>query len=111
MQVFATNKSYTLFESLLTMTNMNEEQIEKASYIASLITKRMQEIITADEQQSLDEWLNQNGENYLLYEELLNDMNESLEEFQQYDTQGAFKKLVTKLAAIKKINPVNISRA
>lgn len=111
MQVFATNKSPTLFESLITTTIMNEEQVEKASYIASLISKRMQETITANEQQLLDEWLNHNGENYLLYEELLHDMNESLEEFQQYDTQGALKKLVAKLAAIKKINPANISHA
>lgn len=94
---------------IINWITMNEEQIEKASHIASLITKRIQQTISNTEQAELQEWLNKSGDNYLLYDDLMTTMNESLEEYQQYDTRQAFKKLVTKLSVINKINPANIA--
>jgi transmembrane sensor len=78
---------------------MNEQQIEKVSHIASLIVGDMQNKLTADERQELDAWLQEHGDNYLLYEELMDEdkLGNDLNELYTYDHNLAYESLAQKL--------------
>ena len=45
---------------------MNEQQVGKASRIASLIVGNMQDNLTNDERHELNAWLQEDGDNFLL---------------------------------------------
>lgn len=78
---------------------MNEQHIEKASYIASLILEDLKDGLTPTERQELDTWLQENDDNYKLYEELMDQdmlMND-LNEMKTYDHQVAYEKLSQKI--------------
>jgi transmembrane sensor len=80
---------------------MNEQQIEKASHIASLIVGDMQNKLSTDERQELNAWLQENGDNYLLYEELMDEekLGNDLNELHNYDHTQAYEKLSQKIFA------------
>jgi transmembrane sensor len=74
---------------------MDEQQVTKASHIASLIVKRMQGSLTEQESQQLQEWIAESGEHYLLYEELMNEetLGHDLDELHAINTEAALQKL------------------
>lgn len=74
---------------------MKENQVERASRIASLIVKRMEESLSPQEQAELEVWLREDSNNYLLYEELMDEkqLNEQLEELQSIDDESAYQRL------------------
>jgi ferric-dicitrate binding protein FerR (iron transport regulator) len=74
---------------------MNEQQTEKGFYIASLILGDMQNSLTATERQELEAWLQENGDNNKLYEDLMDQekLGSDLNELESYDPQLAFEKL------------------
>src|SRR5688572_4332605 len=74
---------------------MKEQQVERASRIASLIVKRMQESLSPQEQAELEEWLREDSENFLLYEELMDQhkLGADLEEMQSIDHEAAYQRL------------------
>ena len=74
---------------------MNEQQVGKASRIASLIVGNMQHNLTSEERQELDAWLKEGGENFLLYEELMDEekLGEALDEMHAIDQESAYAKL------------------
>ncbi|MBO9203975.1 MULTISPECIES: FecR family protein [Niastella] len=78
---------------------MNEQQIEKATYIASLILGNMQDKLTPTEQQELETWLQENGDNNKLYEDMLDQekLGNDLNELSSYDHQAAYEKLSQQL--------------
>lgn len=78
---------------------MNEQQIEKISHIASLIVGDMQDNLTTDERQELNAWLQENGDNYLLYEELMDQekLGTDLNELHKYDPSRAYERLTQKI--------------
>src|SRR3954469_1720691 len=78
---------------------MNEQQMEKGSHIASLIVGDMQDALTAGEGQELDAWLQENGDNFLLYEDLMDEdkLGVSLNELNTYDHQLAYEKIAQKI--------------
>lgn len=78
---------------------MNEQQVGKASRIATLIVGNMQDSLTTDEKQELNAWLQEDGENFLLYEELMDDdkLGEALDELHSIDPETAYEKLSQKL--------------
>ncbi|MCS3798819.1 FecR family protein [Niastella sp. OAS944] len=78
---------------------MNEQQIEKISHIASLIVGDMQDSLTTDERQELNAWLQENGDNYLLYEELMDQekLGTDLKELNKYDPSRAYERLTQKI--------------
>lgn len=78
---------------------MNEQQIEKISHIASLIVGDMQDKLTTDQRQELNSWLRENGDNYLLYEELMDQekLGDDLNELHKYDPNLAYEKLTQKI--------------
>ncbi|THU31151.1 DUF4974 domain-containing protein [Niastella caeni] len=78
---------------------MKEHQIEKASHIASLIVRDMQDKLTVDQRQELDTWLQEDGDNFLLYEDLMDEekLGYDLNELQTYDHNQAYEKLAQKL--------------
>lgn len=79
---------------------MNEQQIEKGSHIASLIVRNMQDKLTAGEQQELDAWLQEHGDNFLLYEELMDEdqLGNDLNELYTYDHKQAYERLAQRIA-------------
>src|SRR2546430_692611 len=79
---------------------MNEEHVGKASHIASLIIRRMQGKLTTEEWTELDAWVQENGENFLLYEELMDEdkLGEALHELNTINNDAAFEKLSQKLS-------------
>lgn len=74
---------------------MNEQQIERVSHIASLIVGEMQDKLTAGQRQELNGWLQENGDNYLLYEELMDQerLGNDLNELHKYTHTLAYEKL------------------
>lgn len=74
---------------------MKDQQVERASRIASLIVKRMQDSLSPQEQAELEAWLHEDSENYLLYEELMdeNKLGAGLEELQSIDHEAAYERL------------------
>lgn len=78
---------------------MNEQHIEKASYIATLILGDLKDRLTPAERQELETWLQENDDNYRLYEELtdqdklVNDLNE----LKTFDPQQAYERLSQKI--------------
>jgi ferric-dicitrate binding protein FerR (iron transport regulator) len=79
---------------------MNEQQVGKASHIASLIIRRMQNRLTDDEWTELETWLQEDGENYLLYEELMDEekLGAALDDLHTIDHNMAYEKLSQKLS-------------
>jgi ferric-dicitrate binding protein FerR (iron transport regulator) len=79
---------------------MNEHQIEKGSHIASLIVRNMQDKLTTDERQELDAWLLEHGDNFLLYEELMDEdkLGNDLNEMYTYDHNQAYERLAQRIA-------------
>jgi ferric-dicitrate binding protein FerR (iron transport regulator) len=78
---------------------MNEQQVGKASRIASLIVRNMQDNLTTDERHELNAWLQEDGENFLLYEELMDDdkLGEALDQLHAINAESAYEKLYQKL--------------
>jgi transmembrane sensor len=78
---------------------MDEQQIEKISHIASLIVGDMQDKLTTDERQELNAWLQENGDNYLLYEELMDQdkLGNDLNELHKYDPSLAYERVTQKI--------------
>lgn len=78
---------------------MNEQLVGKASHIATLIIRRMQNKLTDDEWTELETWLREDGENYLLYEELMDEqrLGQALDEQHAVDHTQAFEQLSQKL--------------
>jgi ferric-dicitrate binding protein FerR (iron transport regulator) len=78
---------------------MNEQHIEKASYIASLILQDLKDELTPTERLDLDAWLQENDNNPTLYEELMDQdtLVNDLNEMKSYDHQQAYEKLSLKL--------------
>lgn len=78
---------------------MNEQHIEKISHIASLIVGDMQDKLTSDQRQELNTWLQENGDNYLLYEELMDEekLGNDLNELHKYDPARAYEKVTQKI--------------
>lgn len=74
---------------------MKDQQVERASRIASLIVKRMQDSLSPQEQAELEAWLHEDSENYLLYEQLMdeNKLGADLEELQSIDHEAAYQRL------------------
>ncbi|OQP38716.1 hypothetical protein A4H97_18530 [Niastella yeongjuensis] len=74
---------------------MNEQQTEKGFYIASLILGDLQNRLNPTERQELETWLQENGDNYKLYEDLLDQekLGNDLNELQSYDPDAAFERL------------------
>ena len=74
---------------------MNEQQSEKGLHIVSLILGDLQNSLTPTERQELETWLQESGDNYKLYdhlmdqEKLVNDLNE----LSSYDPDLAFERL------------------
>ena len=79
----------------LNLQSMKEQQVERASRIASLIVKRMQDSLSPQEQAELEAWLHEDSENYLLYEEMMdeNNLGSQLEELQSVDHESAYQRL------------------
>ena len=73
---------------------MKENQVERASRIASLIVKRMQESLSEEEEAELEAWLREDSENYLLMEEMMdvNALSRQLEELQSIDHNQAYER-------------------
>jgi transmembrane sensor len=90
---------------------MNEQQVGKASHIASLIIRRMQNKLTDEEWAELETWLQEDGENYLLYEELIDQekLGAALNDLHAIDHDIAYERLSQKLslttAAPKRVYP------
>jgi ferric-dicitrate binding protein FerR (iron transport regulator) len=78
---------------------MNEQHIEKISHIASLIVGDMQDKLSTGQRQELNAWLQENGDNYLLYEELMDQekLGNDLNELHKYDHNLAYEKLSQRL--------------
>jgi transmembrane sensor len=78
---------------------MNEQHVEKISHIASLIVGDMQDNLTSDERQELNAWLQENGDNYLLYEQLMDQdkLGKDLNELHKYDRAEAYEKVTQKI--------------
>lgn len=74
---------------------MKDQQVERASRIASLIVKRMQDSLSPQEHAELEQWLSEDSENFLLYEELMdeNKLGAELEELQSIDHESAYQRL------------------
>ena len=91
---------------------MNEEQVKRASTIAALIMKHMQDRLTTKESEELESWLSESSENYLLFEELtnMNQLSDALKEFVLPDKDASLNRLYARLAIKKKASPLNIGR-
>jgi len=78
---------------------MNEQQTEKGLHIATLILGDLQNSLTPTERQELETWLQENSDNYKLYEDLMNQelLGRDLNELQSYDHQQAYEKLSQKI--------------
>jgi transmembrane sensor len=78
---------------------MKENQVERASRIASLIVKRMQESLSEAEQAELEAWLREDSENYLLLEEMMdvNNLNQQLAELQSIDHEQAYERFTARV--------------
>jgi transmembrane sensor len=78
---------------------MDEQQVERASHIASLIVKQVQDTLTDKEWQELQAWTAESRENYSLYEELTSEegLSHALDELQTVDTDAAYQKLSDQL--------------
>jgi transmembrane sensor len=78
---------------------MNEQQVEKASHIASLIVRNMQDNLTNEERHELQTWLQEGSNNFLLFEELMDEdkLGEALDELHAIDHHIAFEKLSQKI--------------
>jgi ferric-dicitrate binding protein FerR (iron transport regulator) len=78
---------------------MKDQQVERASRIASLIVKRMQDSLSQKEQAELDAWLHEDSENFLLYEELMdeNRLTGDLAQLQSIDHESAYQRLAGRL--------------
>jgi len=78
---------------------MNEQQIGKASHIASLILADMQDKLSTDERQELNTWLQEHGDNYLLYEELMDEekLGNDLYQLHTYDHNQAYERLAQRI--------------
>jgi transmembrane sensor len=78
---------------------MNEQQIEHASHIASLILADLQDELSTSERQELDAWLQERGDNYLLYEGLMDEeqLGNDLCELHTYDPHQAYERLAQRL--------------
>lgn len=79
---------------------MNESQIGKASHIASLIIRHMQNKLPDEEWAELENWLQEDGENYLLYEELMDEekLGAAMDMLYTIDPEEAYERLSQKLA-------------
>jgi len=80
---------------------MNEQQIEKGFYIVSLILGDLQNRLTPAEKQELQSWLQEDGDNYKLYEDLQDQekLGYELNEYQSYDPDAAYIKLSQQIFA------------
>lgn len=78
---------------------MNEQQTEKGFYIASLILGDLQNRLTSTEKQELDTWLQENGDNHTLYDDLHDQekLGNDLNELESYDPDVAYEKLSQKI--------------
>jgi ferric-dicitrate binding protein FerR (iron transport regulator) len=74
---------------------MNEQQTEKGLYIASLIFGDLQDRLTPTEKQELETWLQEDGDNYKLYDHLMDQeqLGNDLNELESYDPDLAFERL------------------
>jgi transmembrane sensor len=84
---------------ILNLQSMKEQQVERASRIASLIIKRMQDSLSPQEQAELEAWLHEDSDNYLLYEEMMdeNNLGSQLEELQSVDHESAYQRLASQI--------------
>lgn len=87
---------------------MNEQQVGKASRIAALIVGNMQDKLSTDERQELNTWLQEDGENFLLYEELMDEdkLGASLDELYTIDPDMAYERLSQKLFITEEVPAV-----
>lgn len=78
---------------------MNEQQMGKASHIAALILADMQDRLSTEERQELNAWLQENSDNYILYEELMDEekLGNDLYELNTYDYNQAYERLAQRL--------------
>jgi transmembrane sensor len=78
---------------------MDEQQMDKVSNIASLILADMQDKLSTSERQQLDTWLQEHGDNSLLYEELMDEekLTNDLNELHSYDHNQAYDRLARQL--------------
>lgn len=78
---------------------MKEEQIFKASYIANLIIKCWHEELSETEAEELNDWLEEDGKNFLLYDELqdMDAISTALYELNSYDTEAGLQRLRYKI--------------
>src|SRR5215831_3003457 len=82
---------------------MSEKQVAKATRIALLIVKRMQDELTEEELAELEGWLREDGENYLLYEELMDESSlwRGIEEMKEIDAEAAFERFNKKISEVE----------
>ena len=78
---------------------MNEQLVSKASRIASLIVKRVQEKLTIGENDELEAWLAEDYKNTQLFEELTDNsrLTAAMDEMNTYDNEVAYERLSGKL--------------
>src|SRR5262245_264436 len=91
---------------------MNEQQVGKASQIATLIIRRMQHRLTDEERSELETWLQEDGENYLLYEELMDEekLGAALDELHTIDHNVAYEQLSQKLSLTQPSSSYNATK-
>ncbi|OQP66473.1 hypothetical protein A3860_13365 [Niastella vici] len=78
---------------------MNEQLMEKASHIASLILADLQDSLSTEGRQELNAWIQENNDNYILYEELMDEekLGNDLYELHSYDPNQAYERLAQRL--------------
>ena len=78
---------------------MDEKLVEKASSIALLISKRLQNKLSPEEAVVLQNWIDEDSNNFMLLEEFQNDerVTAMLEEFKSFNKQASIEKLLQKM--------------
>ena len=78
---------------------MNEQQVEKALGIATLITKHIQDNLADEEWNMLETWLAENDENNTLFEEIQDPglLGRSMAELRSCNTENSLCRLKEKL--------------
>src|SRR5215831_3757874 len=82
---------------------MSEKQVARATRIALLIVKRMQDELTEEELEELESWLRVDGENYLLYEDLMDESSlwQGIEEMKGIDTEAALERFNNRISEVE----------
>ena len=88
---------------------MNEQQVERASLIATLITKQLQDDLATAEWNDLETWLNESNCNCMLYEELQNydQLGQSLAELHSFDADAGLERIKEKIQILPPLNPAS----